>query len=102
MIIGMIDFSFRFSLDLVLVLVIMLFKNTYCTDSNLSHYTIPHVHSSSFHVPGRISISQSKLYSTNTDYKRQNGTVRQMNDPLLLKFMGDGNNLFGVLFRFAV
>ena len=45
------------------------------------------VHSSSFHVPGRISTSQGKQYSTNTDYMRQNGTVRQMNDLLLVKFM---------------
>ena len=29
------------------------------------------VHSSSFHVPGRISTSQGKQYSTNTDYMRQ-------------------------------
>ena len=34
------------------------------------------VHSSSFHVPGRISTSQGKQYST-----------KQMNDPLLLKCM---------------
>ena len=26
-------------------------------------------------------------YSTNTDYRRLNGTVRQMNDPLLVKYM---------------
>ena len=45
------------------------------------------VHSSSFHVPGRISTSQGKQYSTNTDYMRQNETVQQMNDPLLLKCM---------------
>jgi len=31
------------------------------------------VHSSSFHVPGRISTSQGKQYSTNTDYVRQTG-----------------------------
>ena len=28
-----------------------------------------------------------KQYSTITDYRRQNETVRQMNDPLLVKFM---------------
>ena len=38
------------------------------------------VHSSSFHVPGRIATSQSKLYCTNTDYIRQNRTVHQRND----------------------
>ena len=38
------------------------------------------VHFSSFYAPGRISTSQGKQYSTNTDYmRRQNGTVRQMN-----------------------
>ena len=30
------------------------------------------LHSSLFHVPGRISISQGKQCSTNTDYMRQN------------------------------
>ena len=44
------------------------------------------VHSSSFHVPGRISASQGKQYSTNTNYEA-NGTVRQMYDPLQVKFM---------------
>ena len=34
------------------------------------------VHFSSFHVPGRILTSQGKHYSTNTEYMRQNGTVR--------------------------
>ena len=42
------------------------------------------VHSSSFPVLGRISTIQDKQYSTNTDKLRQNGTVRQMNDPLLV------------------
>ena len=45
------------------------------------------VHSSSFDVLDRISTSQGKQYSTNTDYMMQNGTVRQMNDPLLVTFM---------------
>ena len=45
------------------------------------------VHSNSFYVLGRISTSQDKQYSSNTDYMRQNRTVRQMNDPLLVKFM---------------
>jgi len=45
------------------------------------------VHSSSFCVPCLISASQGKQYSKNTDYMRQNGTVRQMTDPLLVKFM---------------
>ena len=40
----------------------------------------------SFHVLGRISTRIGKQYSTNTDYIRENGTVRQMNDPLLVKF----------------
>ena len=39
------------------------------------------------HVPGRIPNSQGKQYSTITEYMRQNGTVRQMNYPLLAKFM---------------
>ena len=39
------------------------------------------------HVPGRIPKIQGKQYSTNTEYMRQNGTVRQMNYPLLEKFM---------------
>ena len=34
------------------------------------------VHSSLFRVPGRISTSQGKQYST--DYMRQNGAVRQI------------------------
>ena len=42
------------------------------------------VHSSSFPVLGRISTIQDKQYSTNTDKLRQNGTVRQMNDSLLV------------------
>ena len=37
------------------------------------------VHSSSFHVPGRISTGQAVQYKY-----RQYGTVRQMNDPLLM------------------
>ena len=45
------------------------------------------VHSSSFHVPSRISTSQGKQYSTNTDYMRQNGTVHLMTDPFLVKLM---------------
>ena len=40
-----------------------------------------------FHVPGRISTSQGKQYSTNTKYIKQNGTERQIKDPLLVKFM---------------
>ena len=50
-------------------------------------FTYITVHSSSFHVPGQISTSQSKQYSTNTGYMRQNGTVHQMNDLLLVKLM---------------
>ena len=38
-------------------------------------------------VPGRISSSQGKQYNTNTDHMRQNGTLRQKNDTLLVKFM---------------
>ena len=45
------------------------------------------VHSSSFHVPDRFPTSQGMQYSTNTDFMRQNRTLRQMNDPLLLKCM---------------
>ena len=41
----------------------------------------------SFHVPG---LAKGKQYSTNTDYMRQNGTERQMNDPRLVKFMWQG------------
>ena len=41
----------------------------------------------SFHVQGRISACKGRQYSTNTDYVRQNGTVRQMNHPLLMKCM---------------
>ena len=48
------------------------------------YYTVT-VLSSSFHF---ISTSQGKQYSTNTDYMRLNGTVRQMNDALLVKLMG--------------
>ena len=33
-----------------------------------------------------------QLYSTNTDYIRQSGPVRQMNDPLLVKFMFSETN----------
>ena len=51
------------------------------------------VHSSSFHVPGQISTSQDKPYSTNTGFMRQNGIVRQMNDPILVKFMYNFVNL---------
>ncbi len=40
------------------------------------------VHSSSFHVPGRISTGQAVQYKY-----RQYGTEHQMNDPLLMKFM---------------
>ena len=36
-----------------------------------------------FNVLGRILTNQVKQYSTNTDYMRQNETVRQINDPLL-------------------
>ena len=43
----------------------------------------PTVLSSSFHVQDRISTNEGKQYSTNTDFMRQNGTVRQMNDILL-------------------
>ena len=50
-------------------------------------FTYITVHSSAFHVPGQISTSQGKQYSTNTDYMRQKGTVRQINDILLVKFM---------------
>ena len=46
------------------------------------------VHCSSFHVHARrISANLGKQNSTNTDYMRQNGTARQMNDPFLVKFM---------------
>ena len=44
------------------------------------------VHSSSYNVQGRISTCKGKR-STITDYMRQNGTVRQMNNLLLVKFM---------------
>ena len=43
------------------------------------------VHSSSFHVPCRISTIQGKQYSTYTDGIRENGTVCQMNDLILVK-----------------
>ena len=33
------------------------------------------------------TIVKLDLYSTNTDYMRLNGAVRQMNDPPLVKFM---------------
>ena len=46
------------------------------------------VHSSLFYVPGRISISQSKLYGTNkTLYETKRGSLRQITDPILVKFM---------------
>ena len=45
------------------------------------------VHFGSFHVPGRISTSQGKQYCTNKGYMRQNETVHEMNDPLLVQFM---------------
>ena len=41
----------------------------------------------------KFSTSQSKLYSKNTDIMRQNGTVRQMNDPLLVKFIWFGDHI---------
>ena len=53
------------------------------------------VHSSLFHVPGRISTSPGKYYSTNTVNMRQNGTVRQINDSLLVKFMWCVQFFFG-------
>ena len=58
-------------------------------DEKRAHKAVPAitVHSSSFHEPGRISTRQGKQYSTNTDYMRQNETLQQMNDPLLLKCM---------------
>ena len=43
------------------------------------HYT--------YHVPGRISTTQRKLYSSNTYCRRQNWIVRQMNYPLLVRFI---------------
>ena len=38
-------------------------------------------------VPGRISTTQRKLLSSNTYYRRQNWIVRQMNYPLLVRFI---------------
>ena len=49
------------------------------------HYTLQFI--SCTDVPGRISTSQRKLNSKNTDYMRQNGTMRQMNYRLIIKFM---------------
>ena len=34
-----------------------------------------------------FQLTRSIRYSTNTEYMRQNGIVRQMNDPLLVKFL---------------
>ena len=55
-------------------------------------YYVVTVHSTSFHVPGRITTRLDKQYSTNIEYVWENGTVRQMNDLLLLEFMGPAWN----------
>jgi len=61
------------------------------TDVQCKDYTVKKtdgmVHSSSFHVLGRILTSQGKQYYTNKDNIRQNETVHEMNDPLLVQFM---------------
>ena len=44
------------------------------------------VRTSTLYTPDRLLTSQSKLYSTIKDYVWQTGTVRQVNDPLLLGF----------------
>ena len=44
-------------------------------------------------ISGRISTSQGNQYSANADYMRQNGTVRQIHDTLLVKFMCLRSNL---------
>ena len=66
--------------------ILLLYWNmwTYCIV-----WSLITAHSGSFYVQGRISTSQGKQYSTITDYMRQNGTVRQMNDLLLVNFMCD-------------
>ena len=62
-------------------------KHTYNVKLHIIKKTKGMVHSSSFHEPGRISTSQGKQYCTNKDFMRQNWTVHQMNDSLLVKFM---------------
>ena len=64
---------------MIISYLLLIFKNLPFVNKTLPNpFT---VHSSTFHVPGRISTGQGKQYSSITDHAH--GTVRQMNDTIL-------------------